>query len=71
MVCFCVSRSIKYLNIDVVDDGISDELSPGTLITGRVNLSYKEIQALNFRDYVQAHVPATIIIIITHRLLDY
>ena len=60
MVCGCVVRSVKYLNIDMADDGISDELSPGTLITGRVNPSYKEIQALNFGDYVHTHVPATI-----------
>ena len=31
---------------------MSNELSPGTLITGRVNLNYKEIQALKFEDYV-------------------
>ena len=59
MVCSCVVKSVKDFNIEVADDGISDELSPGTLITGRVNPSYEEIQALNFGYYLQAHVPAT------------
>ena len=43
MVCGCVVKSITDLNIKVADDGISDELSPETLISGRVNPSYKEI----------------------------
>ena len=46
--------------MEVASDGLSDVLSPGILITGRVGLSYKEIQALNFGAYVQAYVPATI-----------
>ena len=59
MVCGCIVKVIKDLNIEVAEDGLSNVLSPGTLITGRVNPSYKEIQALNIGDYVQAHVPAT------------
>ena len=60
MVCGCVIKSVKELNAEIVDNGISDELSPGTLITSRVNPNYKEIQALNFGDYVQLHDPSDI-----------
>ena len=60
MVCGCVIKSVKDLNTEVAEDGLSDTLSSCTLVTGRVNLSYKEVQALNFGDYVQAHVPRKI-----------
>ena len=60
MVCGCVIKSVKDLNGEVADNGILDVLSPGTLVTGRVDPSYEEIQALNFGDYVQTHVPASI-----------
>ena len=59
MVCGCLIKVTKDLNMEIAGDGVSKELSPGTLITGRVNPSYKEIMALNFGDYVQAHVPAS------------
>ena len=52
MVIRCVIKSVKDLNNAISDDGISDYLSPGTLVTGRVNPWYKEIQVLNFGDYV-------------------
>ena len=57
MICCYVTKSVEDLNIEVASDGFSDSLSPCTLVTGRINPSYKEIQALNFGDYVQAHVP--------------
>jgi len=60
MVCGCVIKSVKDLNEEVASNGISDVLSPGTLVIGRVEPSYKEVQALNFGDYVQAHVSASI-----------
>ena len=56
MVCVCVTKSVKDLNIEVAKDGLSYTLSPSTLVTGSVNLSYTEIQALTFGDYVQTHV---------------
>ena len=59
MVCGCLTKVVKDINIEVAEDGLSDVLSPGTLITGRVDPSYKEVQSLNFGDYVQAHVPET------------
>ena len=59
MVCGCLIKVTKDLNMEIAEDGVSKELSPGMLITGRVNPSYKEIMALNFGDYVQAHVPAS------------
>ena len=59
MVCSCVIKSAKNLNGDVANNDILDALSPGTLVTGRVDPSYEEVQALNFSD-VQAHVPDSI-----------
>ena len=59
MVCGCIVKIVKDLNIEVAEDGLSDMLSPGTLITGRVNRSYKKSQSLNVGDYVQAHVLLT------------
>ena len=60
MIIGCVVSLVTYLNKGIAHDGISDTISPGTLITGRVNPSYKEIHSLIFRDYVQAHVPSII-----------
>ena len=36
-------------------DGISKELSPDTMITGRPAPNYKEINKLNFGDYAQVY----------------
>ena len=58
MVCSYVIKVVKDLNMEIASDVVSKDLSPGTLITGRINPSYKEIMALNFGDYVQAHVSA-------------
>ena len=58
MVCGAVRKSIKDINNEVANDGVSDELSPATIIEGIAGPSYKEILKLNFGDYVQAHVPA-------------
>ena len=59
MVCGCLTKVVKDLNAEIASDRVSKPLSPGTLITRRVNPSYKEVMVLNFGDYVQAHVPAT------------
>ena len=59
MVCGCLTKVVKDLNAEIASDRVSKSLSPGTLITRRVNPSYKEVMVLNFGDYVQAHVPAT------------
>ena len=37
------------------ENGVSDELSPVTLITGEATEDYEEIMKLNFGDYVQVH----------------
>ena len=61
MVCGGVIKFVKDLNNEISNDGVSDDLSPYTLITGQPTPSYKYIQCLNFGDYVQAHIPDTII----------
>ena len=52
LVCGCVTKMTKDLNFEVANDELSDVLSPTTLIIGILNPSYKEIQSLNFGDYV-------------------
>ena len=55
MVKGCVIKSIKDLNQLPPLDGISKELSPDTLITGRPPPNFNEVNKLNFGDYVQAY----------------
>ena len=55
MVTGCVVKAVKDLNQLPSQSGISQELSPSTLITGDVCPDFKRINALNFGDYVQVH----------------
>lgn len=55
MVIACVIYVIKCLNEVPDDNGISDSISPGTLISGVPGQSYKEIMKINFGDYVQVY----------------
>ena len=55
MVIGCVIHSVKCLNQLPADNGISEDQSPATLVTGAPSLDYKEITKLNFGDYVLAH----------------
>lgn len=59
MVCGCITKVTKDLTFEVADNGLLGLLSQITIITRIGNLNYKEFQSLNFRDYVQTHVPAT------------
>ena len=51
-------KSVKDLNAKVAKGGISEGFPPGTLITGRANPSYMEVQALNFGEFMHVHDPA-------------
>ena len=55
MVIGCVIHIVKCLNQLPADDGISEDQSPATLVTGAPSPDYKEITKLNFGDYVLAH----------------
>ena len=55
MVKGCVVKSIKDLNQLPPLDGISKELSPDTMVTGRPAPNYREVNKLNFGDYAQAY----------------
>ena len=55
LVTVCVNCNIKRLNNLPADDGISDTMSPNTLVTGAHNLDYNELVKLQFGDYVQVH----------------
>ena len=55
MVKGCAIKSIQDLNQLPPLDGISKELSPETMITGKPAPSFKEVNKLNFGDYVQAY----------------
>ena len=48
----CVKYNIKRLNDLPPDEGISDTLSPNTLVTGAQYLDYNELVKLQFGDYV-------------------
>ena len=52
MVAGCVVKAVKDLNQLPSQSGISQELSPSTLITGDACPDFKRINALNFGDYV-------------------
>ena len=56
----CVTYNIKRLNNLPADDGVSDTMSPNTLITGAPGIEYKELTKLQFGDYVQVHQENTI-----------
>ena len=55
MVSGCVVKTIKDLNQLPSPNGLSDELSPSTLITGLPGPDFNHINELNFGDYVQAY----------------
>ena len=61
MVTGCVTKSINDLNQLQSFNGLSQELSPETLITGDVGLDFNKINAMNFGDYVQVHRQSNII----------
>ena len=54
MVTGCVVKSVKDLNQLPPNDGISQDISPDTIIIGRPAPNFKEVNKLNFGDYVQA-----------------
>ena len=51
----CVTHSVKSLNQVPADNGISEDQSPATLVTGAPSPDYRHISKLNFGDYVLAH----------------
>ena len=55
MVTGCVVKAINHLNQIPALDGISDDISPDTMITGRSVPNFNEITKLNFGDYVQVY----------------
>ena len=55
MVTGCVVKAIKNLNQTPALDGVSDDISSDTMITGRSAPNFNEITKLNFGDYVQAY----------------
>jgi len=55
MIAGAVVKTVQSLNELPAENGVSDTLSPKTLIVGTPAPSYKQITALNFGDYV--HVP--------------
>ena len=52
MVTGCVIKTNKDLNQLPPDDGISKDLSPDTMVTGRPAPNFNEVSKLNFGDYV-------------------
>ena len=52
LVTGCINYNIKHLNNLCADDGISDTMSPNTLVTGAQSLEYNELVKLHFGDYV-------------------
>lgn len=54
MVYGCVVKTIKDLNQLLSPNGISDTISPSTMITGRSGPYFNQFNELNLRDYVQA-----------------
>ena len=55
MVTGCVVKAIKDLNQIPALDGISDDISPDTMITGRSDPNFNKIMKFDFGDYVQAY----------------
>ena len=55
LVTGCVTYNIKCLNGLPADDGISETMSPNTLVTGAQCPDYGELVKLHFGDYVQVH----------------
>ena len=55
MVMGCVTKSIKGSNQLPSTNGLSKEISPSTMITGKLGPDYNQICKLNFGDYVQAY----------------
>jgi hypothetical protein len=57
MVCELVKHSVLCLNQIQADDGVSDTLSPNTIITGNPNPDYNQLK-LEFGTYVQIYDPS-------------
>ena len=55
MVSGCVIKTIKDLNQLPSPNGLSENLSPSTLITGVPGPDFNRVSELNFGDYVQAY----------------
>ena len=55
MITGCVRNVISKLNQLPAENGVSQDLSPGTLITGEGRLDYENVKDLEFGDYVQAY----------------
>ena len=55
MIAGCIRNVINKLNQLPAENGISDELSPSTLITGEGRMDYNDVKDLEFGDYVQAY----------------
>ena len=51
----CVTKSIKDLKYLPSTNGLSNEIIPSTMITGKPGPDYNQICKLNFGDYVQAY----------------
>lgn len=55
----CVYTSIKNLNALPVLNGVSDTLSPSTLITGKQPLDFNHLLKLKYGDYAQVFKETT------------
>jgi len=55
MVSGCVLKSVKGLNQLPLLNGISQELSCSTLLTGEPSLSFNKVNVLNFGVYARLH----------------
>ena len=51
----CVMKRVKDRNQSPPNNGISNELSPNTLVTGRPSPDFEQVVKLNFGDYVHAY----------------
>lgn len=60
MVRGAVIKTVQEANDLPVEDGVADNISPGTLIVGTQRPNYNNIIQLNFGDYVQVHEGKTI-----------
>ena len=58
MVCVVIIKAVKDLDNEIPSDGLSDRITPGSLVSGREAPSYDEIMQLNFGAYVQVHFPS-------------
>ena len=60
MVKGCATKVTQNRNDIPPHDGISDAMSPTTLVQGANRLNYEHISKLNFGDYVQVHDPSDV-----------